>query len=88
MAWAERTYLQLVIKGKVEIDMMHYPTPHIIPPRLADKEHATRVIEGWKSGVIKWVMLSETDLDARKEELAKIPVVPRKRKVIEGGELE
>ena len=88
MAWAERSYLQLVIKWSIEIDMTHYPTQHIIPPRLADKQHAMRVVEGWTNGTIKWVRLSETDLEARKNELAKIPVAPGKRKRDERGEVD
>ena len=65
-------YLQLVVKWKVEINMTSYPSNHIIPPRLADKDHTSQVVKGWKNGMIKWVELSDSDLDEHKEELAKI----------------
>src|SRR5260370_5518195 len=58
MAWTRRTYLQLVVKWKVEIDMMNYPSNCIILPRLADKDHASQVVKGWKIGMIKWVELT------------------------------
>ena len=88
MAWAERMYLQLVIKWSIEIDMTHYPMWHIIPLRLVDKQHAMRVVEGWTNGAIKWVRLSETNLEACKNELAKIPVATGNRKRDEHSEVD
>ena len=77
-----------MIKWSIEIDMTHYPMWHIIPPRLVDKQHAMRVVEGWTNGTIKWVMLSETNLEACKNELAKIPVATGNRKRDEHSEVD
>ena len=72
MAWAKKTYLQLVIKWKVEIDMTSYPSKHLILPRLADKEHASQVVEGWKNGKIKWIDLLEPNVEEHEKELVEI----------------
>ena len=72
MAWSKKTYLQLVIKWKVEIDMTNYPLKHLIPPRLVDKEHASWVVEGWNGREIKWKELSEPDVEVHERELAEI----------------
>ncbi len=86
MAWTRRTYLQLVVKWKVEIDMMNYPSNCIILPRLADKDHASQVVKGWKIGMIKWVELSDSDVDACRGELAKImnDAASGRRRMVEG----
>ena len=52
--------------------MTNYPSKHLIPPRLADKEHASQVVEGWKGGEIKWKELSEPNVEVCKRELAEI----------------
>ena len=62
MLWSKRGYLQLVIKIGAQIDMCSYLTMHIIPPRMANNEHASQVVNGWQSGVIKWVVLSKDEI--------------------------
>src|SRR5260370_3885194 len=63
MSWSKRGYLQLVIKIGAQIDMHSYLTTHIIPPKMANKEHASQVMNGWQSGAIKWVVLSEDEIE-------------------------
>jgi len=43
--------------------MHSYPTTYIIPPKMANKEHAAQVVKGWQSGAIKWVALSENEIE-------------------------
>ena len=62
MSWSKRGYLQLIIKIRTQIDMHSYPTTYIIPPKFANKEHTSQVMNGWQSGVIKWVALSEDEI--------------------------
>ncbi len=91
MAWVRKTYLQLVIKWKVEINMTNYPSNRIIPPRLADKDHASQVVKGWKNGTIKWVEISDSDIEVHKRELAEIvnnAAAAKRKTVAEGNELD
>jgi uncharacterized membrane protein YgcG len=83
MAWSKRGYLQLVIKLKVQVDMGSYPTTYIIPPKMANKEHAAQVVKGWRSGAIKWVALSENEIEDREQELRNLPK-PLKQRGVDG----
>ena len=80
-------YLQLVVKWKVKIDMTNYPSNCIILPRLADKDHASQVVKGWKTGMIKRVALSDSDVDVHRGELAKIvnDAASGRRRMVEGN---
>ena len=72
MTWSHSTYLKMIIKLKVEIDMSNYPMWYIISPQMANKEHATQVIEGWNNGAIKWIPLSDDDVKLCEKELAEL----------------
>ena len=75
MAWMRRGYLQLVIKLKAQIGMCSYPTMYIIPPKMANKnkEHAAQVVKGWQAGAIKWVVLSEDEIEDQEKEPENLP---------------
>jgi len=72
MTWSHSTYLKMIIKLKVEINMSNYPTQYIVSPWMANKEHATQVIEGWNNRAIKWIPLLDNNVKLCKKELAEL----------------
>ncbi len=62
MEWLSDNYLKLTIEHGVEIDMMNYPGGKIVEPKHAIIQHLHKVIDGWKSGQIKWVRLDSEEV--------------------------
>ena len=63
MEWLSDNYLKLTIEHGVEIDMMNYPGGKIVKPKHAIVQHLHEVIDGWKSGQIKWVRLDSEEVE-------------------------
>ena len=67
MEWLPNNYAKLMVTHGVQIDMMNYPGGQIIEPKCAVIHHLHEVISGWKNGQIKWVRLSEAEVEKQKE---------------------
>ena len=52
---------------------------------MANKEHAAQVVKGWQSGAIKWVALSENELEDREQELGNLPKPLKKCGGVDGN---
>ncbi|KAF8322993.1 uncharacterized protein EI90DRAFT_3130522 [Cantharellus anzutake] len=70
MEWVPANYLKLTIKHCVVIDMTNYPDGKLIEPKLANVNHLCQVLDGWKNNKIKWVKLTDEQVEERHEELA------------------
>ncbi|KAF8340676.1 uncharacterized protein EI90DRAFT_3117173 [Cantharellus anzutake] len=70
MEWVPENYLKLTIKHCVVIDMTNYPDGKLIKPKLANIDHLRQVLDGWKNSKIKWVKLTDEQVEERHEELA------------------
>ncbi len=70
MEWLPDNYLKLMIEHGVEIDMMNYPGGKIVEPKHVIVQHLHEVIDGWKSGQIKWVRLDSEEVERQHDEHA------------------
>ena len=70
MEWLPDNYSKLTIEHGVEIDMTNYPGGKIVEPKRAIVQHLREVIDGWKSGQIKWVRLDSEEVERRRDERA------------------
>ncbi|KAF8318867.1 uncharacterized protein EI90DRAFT_3020924 [Cantharellus anzutake] len=55
--------------------MTNYPGGKLIKPKLACTNHMHEVLKGWKDGQIKWVELTEDQVEKRREELAALTTI-------------
>jgi hypothetical protein len=83
MEWSPELYLKLTIRHRLEIDTKLYPGGHILSPKNARKDHLLAVVKGWDSKDIRWVVLSDDEVNLRKQELIilqakKSPLEPTK----------
>ena len=62
-------YTKLTVEHGIKINMTNYPGSQIIEPNHAVINHLHEVISGWKSGQIKWVRLSNAEVEMQKKTL-------------------